>query len=160
MLLPERAWRFFLSYASEISPALRYCAIAHCPSLMSCCAQIGPRSAMPQGSPTKSAPTHWKKKKRKLSDQLASLGIKDHLRAPMKLPVHHNTMVFIGLLGAFNWAPIVPRDASLSDSYTSDGCCFPRRGSHQFRPNLDYSPASNLCSAIRASSYQNMDDFY
>ena len=26
--------------------------------------------------------------------------------------------------GALNWAPMISRDPSLSDSYTSDRCCF------------------------------------
>ena len=31
-----------------------------------------------------------------------------------------------GFRCALNWAPVMPRDASLSDSYTSDRCCFSR----------------------------------
>ena len=43
-----------------------------------------------------------------------------HHGVPLKLTVNHNTIVFRGLWWALNWAPIVPRKASLSDS----GCDF------------------------------------
>ena len=35
----------------------------------------------------------------------------------------YSTIVLRGLKGSFNWAPIILRDASLSDSSTSDWCC-------------------------------------
>ena len=38
------------------------------------------------------------------------------LRASLKLPVHHSTIVLSGLRGTPNLAPIIPRNASLSDS--------------------------------------------
>ena len=55
--------------------------------------------------------------------RLASLCIMgDQLRAPLKpLP----TLVLWwseGIQGVLNWSPTMPRDASLSDSYTSEGC--------------------------------------
>ena len=34
------------------------------------------------------------------------------------------SIVLRGLMGALNWAPTIPRDASLSDSCTSNRCCF------------------------------------
>ena len=56
---------------------------------------------------------------------LASLGIReDQLKVSLKNPVQHNTIVLWGLRRARNWALMKPRDASLSDSYTSDRCNF------------------------------------
>ena len=48
-------------------------------------------------------------------------GISRHLGGtieppPLKAPVHHSTTILRGLMAALNWAPIMTRDASLSDS--------------------------------------------
>ena len=44
------------------------------------------------------------------------------IQGPPKKPL--NTIV-LWCPGGFRWAPMMPRDASLSDSYTSDRRCFP-----------------------------------
>ena len=40
----------------------------------------------------------------------------DQSKVPLKPNVYHSTIVLRGLTGAVNWSPIMPRDASLSDS--------------------------------------------
>lgn len=58
------------------------------------------------------------------SERLAYLGIMEvQLRALLKLPIHHSTIVFRDLREILNCVPIMPRDANLSDRYTSDRCC-------------------------------------
>ena len=44
---------------------------------------------------------------------------------PLKLPIHHSTVVMRGLRAALNWDPIMPGTASLSGSYGLVRCCFP-----------------------------------
>ena len=44
------------------------------------------------------------------------------INCPLKPPVHYKTIVLIGLRGPII-VPIMPRDASLFDSYKSDPCC-------------------------------------
>ena len=74
-----------------------------------------------------------------LSGRLASLGIMEpQLRASLK-PL--NTIVCFGVRRVSvgpQFSTIMPRDASLSNNYTSDRCCFPslptkRHGSPRFR---------------------------
>ena len=36
----------------------------------------------------------------------------------------NNSVMSMGFQGIFNWSPMMPRDASLSDSYTPDRCCY------------------------------------
>ena len=47
------------------------------------------------------------------AERLASFGI---MRAILEPSVHHNTIVLRALRRAFNWGPIMPREASPSDS--------------------------------------------
>ena len=42
------------------------------------------------------------------------------LGAPLNPTVHHTAVRFKGFQWAFNQLPMIPRDASLSDDYTSD----------------------------------------
>ena len=53
----------------------------------------------------------------KLPEGLAPFSIMEaQVRVPLKSPAHHITIVLLGLKGALNFNPIMPRDASLSDS--------------------------------------------
>ena len=55
-----------------------------------------------------------------LSEILRSLGIMgDQLRAPLN-PLNKIVLWW----GGINWAPMMPRDTTLSNSYKSDRCCF------------------------------------
>ena len=48
----------------------------------------------------------------------------DVFEGPLKLPVHHSTIVNRGFRGILNVVLIMPRDANLSDSYTRSGVVF------------------------------------
>ena len=66
----------------------------------------------------------WKLSQR-LYERLASLGM---MRIPLKLSLKHPNTIGLwctgGFKGALNRAPIKPRDASFSENYTYDRCCF------------------------------------
>ena len=52
-----------------------------------------------------------------LSERLASFGIMGiQIMATLKPSIHHITIVLRGLRGVLNWAVIMPKDSSLSDS--------------------------------------------
>merc|ERR1719452_424233 len=53
----------------------------------------------------------------------ASLGIiGTRLRAALKLPIHHSTIVLRGLMGSITWSAIMPRNARLGKSMRLVGC--------------------------------------
>ena len=63
--------------------------------------------------------------RRKAVHEVGVCGIMgDQFRAPLEPHEHYSTIVLSGLRGALKCVPIMPRDASLSDSYTPDRCCF------------------------------------
>ena len=63
------------------------------------------------------------------AERLASLGIMgDQLRAAIKTFVLSQRYRIKGFQEALNWDSFMPRDASLSNSYTHDWCCFPSSG--------------------------------
>ena len=84
------------------------------------------RELLKQSSGTGWTKLHW------LSERLAFLGI---MGSEMKAPLKPLNTIGLGCPGVFkgtlNWDPIMPRDASLSDSCTSYRCIFFRLGSKQ-----------------------------
>ena len=45
------------------------------------------------------------------------------LKAPLNLPIQYVIWCMGAFRGPLNWMPMIPRDASLSDSYKFDRCC-------------------------------------
>ena len=55
------------------------------------------------------------------TDIIVSLGIIGvQLRVPVRTPRYHSPVMFEGFQGASKLTPMMPRDDSLSDSYTPD----------------------------------------
>ena len=60
----------------------------------------------------------YRREKQQLSDvYLSSRHHRGKIKDPLNNLDHHSTMELSGLRGTLNWSPIIPRDASLSDSW-------------------------------------------
>ena len=80
-----------------------------------------------------------------LSERLASLGITGIFKAIIK-PL--NTIVWWctrGFVGVLKWAPMLPKDASLSDSFTFDRCCFSSLLTLNMTPDINEDSQNWLC---------------
>ena len=73
-----------------------------------------------------------------------------HHGGPPQLPVHHSTIVLGDLRGAVNWASIVPRDSSVSDSE----CEFLQSGT-KLRPWLQNTFVFTLYESLFRSLYES-----
>ena len=105
--------------------------------------------------------SHW------LHERPGSLDIMGtQVRAPFK-PLSTIVLWYMGgFKGAFNWAPVIPRDVSLSESCTSDRCCFSSLEACQSLPKVRglIKPVLNLsanqaCSRPRGSRLSSTWEF-
>ena len=75
--------------------------------------------------------------RRSLASAVRETGVYLYNGGPIKGPIKHlNTIVLWckgGFMGVLHWSPMMPRDVSVSESCTSDRCCFSSLGSEQWR---------------------------